>query len=193
MSREKITPDFFKRDPVVCARELRELIGCALEWHGCAGRIVETEAYYAIGDEACHTQHRITARRFVEDHDAGDAYVYLNYGVHWLFNILVKQNETHGFVLIRALEPIKGSAEMVARRGEMKPAQLASGPGKMTRALGISGKDHGLPFLQNEGTGLYTGKAVEKIISGPRIGISKATDEPWRFGEADSAFLSRKF
>lgn len=100
-----LTPKFFKNDPVDCAREL---IGCRFSWGNCAGRIVETEAYHAIGDEACHTWLRPSSRKFVEEHQPGDAYVYLNYGVHWLFNILIKGPGGNGFVLIRAMEPVEG-------------------------------------------------------------------------------------
>lgn len=189
LEMEKIGQDFFERDPVACAREL---IGCMFVWKGCSGRIVETEAYRAVGDEACHTWVRPSARKFVADHKAGIAYVYVNYGVHWLFNILVKGPEEEGFVLIRALEPIKGVTEMMNRRGEMKHHQLASGPGKLTRALGLDGSAHGCDFLGLEDSGIFRGESDE-IIAGPRIGISKAVDLPWRFGEMTSTCLSRRF
>src|SRR5690606_12580853 len=101
----RLSRDFFSRDPVQCAREL---IGAELIWDECRARIVETEAYAAEGDPACHTFSRPSARNFVESHPPGVAYVYLNYGVHWLFNILVKGPKACGFVLFRALEPISG-------------------------------------------------------------------------------------
>ena len=87
---------FFERDPVLCAREL---IGCTLGLEGAFGVIVETEAYAAEGDPACHTWKRHGARDFVARNDPGTAYVYLNYGMHWLFNLLVKGGERDGFVL----------------------------------------------------------------------------------------------
>ena len=90
---------FFQRDPLTCAQEL---IGCELVWNSCAGLIVETEAYAAVGDEAAHTFTRPSARAFVADHQAGAAYVYFNYGMYWLFNVLVKGGAADGFVLIRA-------------------------------------------------------------------------------------------
>lgn len=186
---ERIGNDFFVRDPVECAREL---IGCLFLWKGCLGRIVETEAYRAVGDEACHTWVRPSARKFVAEHQAGVAYVYVNYGVHWLFNILVKGPDEEGFVLIRALEPIEGVVEMMERRGEMKHHQLASGPGKLTRALGLDGTVHGHDFLELEDSGIFRGASSE-VIAGPRIGISKAVHLPWRFGEMSSKCLSRRF
>src|SRR6478672_8300578 len=114
---DRITESFFKRDPLTCAREL---IGAVFMWKGCEGRIVETEAYDSVDDPACHTWTRPSTRNFVENHQAGDTYVYLNYGTHWLFNILVKGGNRSGFVLFRALEPLAGLDAMRERRGAMK-------------------------------------------------------------------------
>jgi len=186
---EEIGAEFFRRDPVTCAREL---IGCVFHWNGCAGKIVETEAYAAVGDEACHTFFRPTSRDFVERHAAGDAYVYLSYGVHWLFNVLVKGERGSGFVLLRALEPVTGLHQMRERRGNIASSALCSGPGKLTRALGINGSAHGAYFLKTGDRGIEIG-APENLCSGPRIGISKAVEHPWRFGEKLSTSLSRKF
>src|SRR3989442_1494671 len=96
---------FFQQDPLTCAREL---IGCELVWNECAGIVVETEAYAALDDEACHTFMRPSAREFVARHEPGAAYVYLNYGMHWLLNVLVKNGAQEGFVLFRALHPTRG-------------------------------------------------------------------------------------
>jgi len=153
---------------------------------------VETEAYEEFDDPACHTWNRPSARAFIASHDAGAAYVYLNYGVHWLFNVLTKHPEGNGFVLFRALEPLSGLEEMRRRRGVASPAALCSGPGKLTKALGINGNDHSASFLGREETGIRSGGASE-VLAGGRIGISRAADRPWRFGEAGSACLSRKF
>ncbi|MDB6076538.1 MAG: 3-methyladenine glycosylase, partial [Akkermansiaceae bacterium] len=98
----RLDHEFFRRDPVSCAREL---IGATFEWDGCLARIVETEAYAAEGDPACHTFFRPGARDFVQRNAAGKSYVYLNYGVHWLFNNLTKAGCGDGFVLFRALRP----------------------------------------------------------------------------------------
>src|SRR5688500_4492842 len=109
---------FFQRDPITCAREL---IGCELVWNDCSGIIVETEAYAALGDEACHTFARPSARAFVAHHKPGAAYVYFNYGMYWLFNVLVKGGTEDGFVLIRALEPVRGIDLMQQRRFPGRP------------------------------------------------------------------------
>lgn len=186
---ESIGAEFFRRAPLVCAREL---IGCVFEWDGCSGRIVETEAYAAEGDPACHTFFRSSARDFVAAHDAGRAYVYLNYGVHWLFNVLVKGPEGPGFVLIRALEPVAGQGAMRLRRGDHPdPRHWCSGPGKLTRALGIDGGAHGSAFLGVGRRGIRSGEA-DGVVADGRIGISRAQDLAWRFTERGSRFVSRK-
>src|SRR5947207_2066673 len=102
---------FFQRDPIRCAREL---VGTELIWGKCAGKIVETEAYLAENDEACHTFSRPTARAFVGRNKAGAAYIYFSYGAHWMLNVLVK-GASNGFVLIRALQPLRG-IELMKKR-----------------------------------------------------------------------------
>ena len=186
----EIQREFFERDPVSCARDL---IGCTFRWNGCEGRIVETEAYESEGDEACHTWNRPSARAFIGEHRAGIAYVYLNYGVHWLFNVLAKSAESSGFVLFRALEPATGIETMRLRRGAgWRDSELCSGPGRLTKALGIDGKSHGEEFLGAAETGILLGPSAG-IIAGGRIGISRSVSHQWRFGELGSKSLSRKF
>jgi DNA-3-methyladenine glycosylase len=185
--------EFFERDPVTCAREI---IGCEVVWNGVGGRVVEVEAYAEEGDEACHTFHRPSARRFIAKHDAGAAYVYMNYGVHWLLNVLVK-GRVNGFVLIRALEPARGVRTMEQRRVARAKSgvvfslhALCSGPGKLTQALGIDGRDHGRDLCAGDGVGFLRpaqGAAVEADV---RIGISKAAHLRWRFLEKGSEFVS---
>ena len=184
---ERLTPEFFEQSPIACARGL---VGTRFQWHRCAGRIVETEAYAAEGDPACHTFFRPSARAFVESHPAGTAYVYLNYGVHWLFNVLVKGPEGAGFVLLRALEPLDGIDQMAARREVGKVPSLCSGPGKLTRALGIDGSAHGHEFLRGAATGLFAGPKP-LVTETPRIGISRAKDLRWRFHEAGNPHVSK--
>ena len=181
--------EFFQNNAVDCARAL---IGCRFHWGKCSGRIVETEAYCAVGDEACHTWLRPSSRQFVKDHEAGDAYVYLNYGVHWLFNILIKGKKGDGFVLIRALEPEAGIDCMRQRRGGFPDKLLTAGPGRLTQAMGISGEDHGSRFLENGRGTLEIGESAN-VVSGPRIGISRAADLNWRFGDPKSNCLSKPF
>ena len=184
---ESLDADFFREDPVVCARGL---IGAIFEWDGCRGRIIETEAYAAEGDPACHTFTRPSARRFVEAHEPGTAYVYLNYGVHWLFNLLVKGPDGAGFVLLRALEPVGGLDLMRFRRVGRSDLQLCAGPGCLTKALGIKGAAHGGTFLESSSRRILKGERVETVADG-RIGISRAGDFPWRFTEKGHRGVSR--
>ncbi len=185
-----IDSGFFERDPLTCARDL---VGCVILWDGCGGRIVETEAYDATGDPACHTAGRPSARAFIAESPPGALYVYLNYGVHWLLNFLVKGENSSGFVLVRALEPVSGLEKMRARRGKCPDHLLCAGPGRLTKALGITGPSgHKLPLERIPGGGLIKGENPP-LACGPRIGISKAMQRPWRFGEASSKSLSRPF
>jgi DNA-3-methyladenine glycosylase len=186
---------FFQRDPVTCAREL---IGCELIWKGCAGIVVETEAYAARNDEASHTFVRPSAREFVARHVAGTAYVYFNYGVHWMLNVLVKGGSEDGFVLFRALEPTRGLAAMMRRRmasrkgtgKTLNVAAFCSGPGKLAQALGADGRDHGRDFCALPRIGFLAPARSVEVVADLRIGISRAAHLPWRFLLRDSPFVS---
>jgi DNA-3-methyladenine glycosylase len=185
---KRLARDFFQRDPVVCARDL---IGCRLTFGKCRGMIVETEAYAADGDPACHTWRRPSAREFVSNNQAGTAYVYLNYGMHWLFNLLVKGGARDGFVLIRALEPLKGIVEMQQRRGCENLTNLCNGPAKMTQAFGITGDHHTVDPLSHPSWVLEKSREVDpSIVASTRIGISQAVDYPWRFLLEESLHVS---
>jgi DNA-3-methyladenine glycosylase len=116
----------------------------------------------------------------------------MNYGVHWLFNVLVKGGQRSGFVLMRAVEPVSGIELMRGRRQGLKDPLLGAGPGRLTRAFGIDGAAHGGGFLSTTGCGILRGAAVD-CIAGPRIGISRAAEFPWRFGDPSSPSLSRRF
>ena len=188
-----LTRDFFERDVLTVARDL---IGVELVWHGCAGIIVETEAYAVVGDLAAHTATRPSAREFVKIHPPGTAYVYFNYGMYWLFNLLVKGGPKDGLILIRALEPTRGIPAMQQRRHREKLHELCSGPGKLALALGIDGTHHGLPMA---GKGRPTGcgliqptTAPYEVVTDIRVGISQAIDYPWRFLSRHSPHLSVK-
>jgi DNA-3-methyladenine glycosylase len=185
---EMLGTDFFQRDPLSCARDL---IGCELNWNSCAGVIVETEAYNAIGDEACHCFVRPSTRAFVERNQAGAAYVYFNYGVHWMLNVLVKGNE-NGFVLIRALEPTRGIALMRKRRDVHDLHRLCSGPGKLTQALAITGRHDEMNLCANENYCFRRLAATIDVVADERIGIRRSAHLPWRFTLRDSAHVSRK-
>ena len=189
---------FFQRDPVTCAREL---IGCTLRWGRCAGVIVETEAYAALNDEACHTWSRPSARAFVEKHPPGAAYVYFNYGMYWMLNVLAKGGSEDGFVLFRAIEPTEGIAAMTRRRAAnlkskipnpKSPEWLCSGPGKLAQALGVTGRDHGRDFCGGGSVGFVRCADAVDIDVGGRIGISKGRHLPWRFMLRGSGHISVK-
>lgn len=188
MNGRPIRRDFFRRDPVTCAREL---IGCVVSLGGCSGKIVETEAYAAEGDPACHTTKRRAARDFVTDHPPGTTYVYLNYGMHWLLNFLVKEGSSDGFVLIRALEPIWGTCLMATRRGRDCVRELCNGPAKLTQALAITGAHHGADPLARGGSwNLFLPSASFPVADATRIGISQATERKWRFLLEGSPYAS---
>ena len=180
---------FFQRDPLVCAREL---VGTELVWGKCSGIIVETEAYLTLNDEACHTFTRPSTRAFVERNEAGAIYIYFNYGVHWMLNLLVKGGERTGLILIRALEPRRGLALMQERRGTEDIRRLCSGPGKLTQALDITQRHHEASICAGSGHCLRPRKAAAvRVVADPRIGISRSKDFPWRFTLRGSAFVSR--
>jgi DNA-3-methyladenine glycosylase len=183
-----IRPSFFTRDPITCAREL---IGTELIWGDCSGTVVEVEAYAAINDEAAHTFTRPSARSFIERNNAGAAYVYFNYGMHWMLNVLVKGDE-NGFVLIRALEPKTGIERMKQRRGIDDVKRLCSGPGKLTQALGITGQHHEMNLCSDSRHCFaHTAKAFADVVADARIGITRSAHYPWRFTLRGSNFVSR--
>ncbi|MEY2546546.1 MAG: DNA-3-methyladenine glycosylase [Verrucomicrobiota bacterium] len=180
---------FFTRDPLTCAREL---IGTELIWGKCAGIVVEVEAYAAIGDEAAHTFTRPSAREFIARNQPGAAYVYFNYGVHWMLNVLVKGKE-NGFVLFRALEPTRGIDLMKKRRGVDDVRQLCSGPGKLTQALGITGKHHEMDLCSDpRHCFMSQPNTIVDLVADRRIGITRSADLHWRFTLRDSPFVSRR-
>jgi len=182
----KIGRKFFQREPVVCAREL---VGCRLQWGELSGVVVETEAYDGEGDESCHMWFRPSTRAFVAEHQAGTAYVYLNYGMHWMLNVLVK-GRREGFVLIRALEPLTGLEVMRKARGLEDVARLCSGPGKLTQALGVNGRHHRMDLCGDAAFTFHSRKETVDVVASPRIGISRAVDLPWRFFVPDHAHVS---
>ena len=179
---------FFQRDPVTCAHEL---IGKELIWGDCSGIIVEVEAYAAIADEAAHTFTRPSARSFIERNRAGAAYVYFNYGVHWMLNVLVK-GEANGFVLIRALEPRRGVELMKKRRRVDDVRQLCSGPGKITQALDITDRHHEMDLCADPRHCFMSDtQATFDVVADKRIGITRSAHLPWRFTLRGSPFVSR--
>jgi len=187
MKKQFIRRPFFRRDPLTCAREL---VGAELVWERCTGIIVETEAYFAENDEACHTFSRPTARKFIERNKAGAAYIYFSYGAHWMLNVLVK-GKTNGFVLIRALEPVRGVEVMKKRRELEDKRRLCSGPGKLTQAFDITDRHHEMDLcVDPRHCFAYGPKAIVDVLADARIGISRSAHYPWRFTLAGSPFVS---
>jgi DNA-3-methyladenine glycosylase len=167
----------------------RELIGWTLTADGVGGRIVETEAYH-YSDPASHSYPGPTERNAVMFGPPGVIYVYRSYGIHWCMN-LVCGDEPGSAVLLRALEPTAGLDLMTARRSLDDPRRLCSGPGRLCQALGVTGEHNGLSAARPPFE-LTPGPRAEVIV-GPRIGITKAADIPWRFGERGSRYLSKPF
>jgi len=170
------------------------LIGVTLLVDGVGGRIVETEAYDGA-DPASHSFRGRTARNAAMFGPPGRAYVYRSYGVHWCLNLVCGSEGDGSAVLVRALEPTQGLQAMCARRGTQDERLLCAGPGRLAQALGIDARFDHLPLdvppfaLQPR----PRGAPPPALVAGPRIGITKAADVPWRFGEAGSRYLSRPF
>jgi DNA-3-methyladenine glycosylase len=188
MPPHTISRDFFDRDVVEIAREL---IGMSLVHDGVGGEIVETEAYDRE-DPASHSFAGPTPRNAVMFGPPGHAYVYLSYGIHWCLNFVCGPAGRGAAVLIRALRPTSGLELMRERRGLVDERRLCSGPGRLCQALGITRAQNGHP-LDAPPFLLLPAAERSKLVQGPRIGISKAVDEPWRFGAAGSRFLSKPF
>lgn len=199
----RLPAEFFRRSDVIEAA--RDLLGCILvssvDGSLTAGRIVETEAYRAPDDKACHAfGNRRTARTEVMFAAGGHAYVYLCYGIHHLFNVVTGQeNEAHA-VLVRAIEPLHNLPLMQSRRGmRHKDRRLTGGPGKLAEALGIHTRHSGMNMLDPESLIWIEpdpGKPVDPadIASGPRIGVESAgqcATWPWRFYLEHSPWVSR--
>ena len=187
-SRARLGQDFFARRVHTVAREL---VGCRLFHAGCGGTIVETESYER-GDPACHAYAGLTKRTEVLFGPPGRAYVYLSYGIHSLLNAVAEPEGEAAAVLIRALEPSAGLEEMRARRGARPDRDLCAGPGKLSDALGVGLNANGAdlttdPFLLLPPEPGWDGE----VVAGPRVGITKAVERPWRFCLADCEFVSR--
>jgi DNA-3-methyladenine glycosylase len=165
-----------------------ELIGAVLLVDGVGGRIVEVEAYRP-DDPASHSFSGPTPRNASMFAGPGRAYVYRSYGIHWCLNFTAWRGSA---VLIRALEPLAGLELMAERRGASDPRLLCSGPGRLSQALGITRELDGL-MLDQPPFAVSAAEATVEIVTGPRIGITKAMDEPWRFGLSGSRFVSRPF
>jgi DNA-3-methyladenine glycosylase len=178
--------DFFARSVHEVAPDL---IGVTLLVDGVGGRIVEVEAYDQE-DPASHSYRGRTARNEVMFGPPGHAYVYRSYGIHWCLNLVCGEEGVPEAALIRALEPTADLDEQRRRRGVDDERALCSGPGKLCQALGITRAHDGLP-LDVPPFKLEERREVPEIVTGPRIGITQATELSWRYMEAGSRFLSR--
>lgn len=176
---------FFSREVTEVARDL---LGATFLVDGVGGRIVETEAYHPT-DAASHSFIGPTERNRTMFQGPAHIYVYRSYGIHWCGNFVCAGAAA---VLIRAIEPTHGLEEMAARRGLSDPRNLCSGPGKVGQALGLTKAHDGL-LLSAPPFTFIPAKSPESVVVGPRIGISRDVDKPWRFGIAGSPFLSRRF
>ena len=183
-----LKPEDFSADAHEVARTL---IGALLLVDGVGGRIVEAEAYDRE-DPASHSFSGPTPRNQAMFGPPGHAYVYRSYGIHWCLNFVCREAGHGAGVLIRAIEPLAGIDQMRARRGLDGLKLLCSGPGRVGQALGISRELNGVP-LDRQPFDVQAAQEQGTVVTGPRIGISKAMEMPWRFGLAGSPFLSRPF
>ncbi len=189
-----LSVSFYARDTVEVARAL---LGCVLVTdvggEVTAGRITEVEAYVGPHDAAAHSfGNRRTKRNSTMFGPAGICYVYFTYGMHWCFNVVTEREGYPAAVLIRSLEPLSGLEVMARRRGNDNARALCSGPARLCQAMGIDGTMNGSSLVHGPVRILLRPQAnAEEVVSGPRIGISRAVDWPLRFCLKGSRWLSR--
>ena len=176
MTKRRLTVEFFDRHHVDVARDM---IGTCLHWDGVAGIIVETEAYAADDDPACHISFRPSARDFFRQQSPGVVYAYMNYGIHWMLNVLARD----GIVLIRAIEPVAGLTAIQMRRRVKVASEMCSGPGKLGQAIALRREDHGSSLLTHPRhlVPRPAGFDPSTIATDIRVGLSVALDREWRF------------
>jgi DNA-3-methyladenine glycosylase len=188
LQKRQLARGFFARSVHEVAPEL---IGATFLVEGIGGPIVEVEAYHHT-DPAAHSFGGPTARNAVMFGPPGYAYVYRSYGIHWCVNFVCEAEHSASAVLIRALMPTKGLPTMRRRRGLEDERLLCAGPGRLCEALAITRAYNGMA-LDRAPFALLARTSPVEIAAGPRVGISKAADLPWRYGWAGSRFLSRPF
>jgi len=189
MPQVRIRRPFFARSVHEIAPEL---IGAMLLVDGAGGRIVELEAYHHT-DPAAHSFRGPTERNAVMFGPPGYAYVYRSYGIHWCLNFVCEPAGSASAVLIRAVEPLQGLAKMRRRRHGISDGRLlCSGPGRLAQAMGVTRAHNGMP-LDRLPFEIYACEETPEIAVGPRIGLTKAVELPWRYGLKGSKFLSKPF
>jgi DNA-3-methyladenine glycosylase len=179
---------FFNRSVLEVAPDL---IGATMLFDGVGGRIVELEAYHHT-EPAAHSFRGPTPRNAVMFGPAGYAYIYRSYGIHWCLNFVCEPKGSAAAVLIRAIEPTAGLKIMRRRRGLTDERLLCAGPGRVCEALGITAAHNGMA-LDAPPFELFARAGPVEVVTGLRIGITKAAELPWRYGLKDSRFLSRPF
>lgn len=185
---QEVSVSFFARSVHAVAADL---VGATFLVDGVGGVIVEVEAYHHT-DPAAHSFNGRTARNIVMFGPPGRVYVYRSYGIHWCVNFVCEPEGSASAVLIRALMPTAGLDVMRRRRGVVGERLLCAGPGRLCQALAITGAHNGAVLNQPPFT-LLARAAPMEVVSGPRIGITRAADLPWRYGLKGSRFLSRPF
>ncbi len=185
---KRLNRSFFNRSVHEVAPDL---IGATLLVNGVGGRLVEVEAYHHT-DPAAHSFRGPTDRNAVMFGPPGYVYVYRSYGIHWCMNFVCEPKGSASAVLIRAIEPTAGLPVMRRRRGVAAKRLLCAGPGRVCEALGVTARHNGLPLDAPPFELLAREREVE-VVAGPRIGITKAADKLWRYGEKGSRYLSKPF
>jgi DNA-3-methyladenine glycosylase len=167
----------------------RSLLGCTFLLDGVGGVIVEVEAY-APEDPASHAFRGQTERNASMFREPGTLYVYRSYGIHWCVNVACEEVDRGAAVLLRALEPTHGLAEMRSRRGAVADTLLCAGPGRLTQALGITREHDGCSIVEPPFV-LEPPAAPVEVATTPRVGITKAVELPWRYVVRGSRWVSR--
>lgn len=186
-----LTANFYSRDTEKVAMDLLgKVLVHKTDIGTVKGKIVETEAYFGSGDPASHAYRKKTNRNFLMFESPGKAYVYLCYGNYWMFNIVAKEGDNPGAVLVRALEPIEGLEVMKRNRETEDIKSLTNGPGKLTQALGIGKVQNGLDLTKGN---LFVLDSKEKVymVRSKRIGIAKGKSKLLRFYAKNSDFVSK--
>jgi DNA-3-methyladenine glycosylase len=194
LSRRSLPRSFFERPAVEVAPDLlgRVLVRMLVDGRRLSGRIVEAEAYEP-GDPASHGFRRMTARNRTMFGPAGHLYVYFTYGNHWMLNVVTRRAGEPSAVLLRALEPLEGLDAMRAARHRNDLPGLCSGPGKLAQALSVDQTSDGVDLVGGADLWLEAGRPLDAhgVQVGPRVGLSVGVDEPWRFRERGSPFVSK--